>query len=63
MNIVCFSSISMRVNCSHHLNASVYEVDQRRKKIIIMARQLGLLVLPRNESSENGNMKICGQVI
>ena len=28
-----------------------------------MARQLGLLILPRNESSENGNMKIWGQVI
>ena len=32
--------------CFYHLNASVYEVAQRTKK---MARQLGLLILPRNE--------------
>ena len=59
MNIVCFSSISMRVNSSHHSSTSVYEVDQRRKKKM-MAR---LFILPRNESSEKVNMKICGQVI
>ena len=59
MDIVCFSSISIRVNCSHLLSASVYEVDQRRKKKI-MAK---LLILPRIESSEKVDMKICGEVI
>ena len=28
-----------------------------------MARQLDLLILPRNESSEKVDMKVCGQVI
>ena len=28
-----------------------------------MARQLDLLILPRNESSERVGMNVCGQVI
>ena len=63
MNIVCFSSISMRVKLLPSLECIGLWSRPKEEKIIIMARQLGLLVLPRNESSENGNMKICGQVI